>query len=161
MSYLLNNHWAWSPFYVVSFIRQFIHTPRPNRILQYLKGYGWSLWMCNSMHAFVSTYMLIRMGDLLMVITCYCTFVGGNLVIWKGKIQNMVTKLSMKVKYRAMFTIIVQLFRSERLELFRLVLQNSFATIKLPYTLLLIHFFTRKQSILKFAILHEKSYKKV
>ena len=32
----------------------------------------------------------------------YCVFVGGNLVSWKSKKQNVVSRLSVESKYRAM-----------------------------------------------------------
>ena len=34
--------------------------------------------------------------------TGYCTFVGGNIVMWKSKKQSVVTKSSVEAKYRAM-----------------------------------------------------------
>ncbi|GAA0183065.1 hypothetical protein LIER_30546 [Lithospermum erythrorhizon] len=34
--------------------------------------------------------------------TSYCVFVGGNLVSWKSKKQNVVSLASAKTKYRAM-----------------------------------------------------------
>jgi hypothetical protein len=35
-------------------------------------------------------------------ITYFCTFVDGNLIIWKSKKQNVVARLSIEVVYRAM-----------------------------------------------------------
>ena len=32
----------------------------------------------------------------------YCTFIGGNLVTWRSKKQNVVSRSSVKVEYRAM-----------------------------------------------------------
>ncbi|CAL8163237.1 unnamed protein product [Prunus armeniaca] len=34
--------------------------------------------------------------------TCYCTFVGGNIVTWKSKKQNVIARSSAEAKYRAM-----------------------------------------------------------
>lgn len=36
------------------------------------------------------------------VTTSYCTFIGGNLVIWRSKKQGVVVRSSVEVKYRAM-----------------------------------------------------------
>ena len=34
--------------------------------------------------------------------TCYCTFQGGNLMSWKGKKQNAVSRTSVKAEFSVM-----------------------------------------------------------
>ena len=41
--------------------------------------------------------------------TGYCTFLGGNLVSWRSKKQNVVAQSSVEAKFRAMATVVCEL----------------------------------------------------
>jgi Reverse transcriptase (RNA-dependent DNA polymerase) len=97
--------------FAVSLVSQFMHAPKTphldaiNRILRYLKGTpGKGIWMKNN-----GTNDLYGYSDADWTgsfdrksTTGFCTFVGGNLVTWKSKKQNVVAQSSAEVEYQAM-----------------------------------------------------------
>ena len=76
-----------------------------NRILRYLKGTpGKGIWMRRN-----KTYDVCGYSDADWAgafdrksTTGFCVFVGGNLVTWKSKKQNVVARSSAEAEYRAM-----------------------------------------------------------
>jgi hypothetical protein len=97
--------------FVVSQISQFMHAPRTphldaiNRILRYLKGSpGKGIWMKrNNTNAICGYSDADWAGSFDRKLTTgFYTFVGGNLVTWKSKKQNIVARSSAKAEYRAM-----------------------------------------------------------
>ncbi|XP_078160139.1 uncharacterized protein LOC144555617 [Carex rostrata] len=97
--------------FAVSVISQFMHAPRTShlsaieRILRYLKGTpGQGIWMRKN-----NTNDVVGFSDADWAGSCdrksttgFCTFVGGNLVTWKSKKQNVVARSSAEAEYRAM-----------------------------------------------------------
>ncbi|KAL0561798.1 hypothetical protein IC582_002241 [Cucumis melo] len=97
--------------FAVSIVSQFMHAPRTchmeaiNRILRYLKGTpGQGILMKQN-----STNTVVGFSDADWAGSCdrksttgFCTFVGGNLVTWKSKKQNVVARSSAEAEYRAM-----------------------------------------------------------
>jgi hypothetical protein len=88
-----------------------MHAPRTthleavDRILKYLKkAPGQGIWMRkNNTNDVVGYFDAYWAGNYdRKSTTGYCTFIGGNLVIWKSKRQNVVARLSAETKYRAM-----------------------------------------------------------
>jgi transposase InsO family protein len=98
--------------YAVSVVSQFMHNPKEthlravNRVLQYLKGSP-------------GRGVLFRKGDSLTLesytdadyggsrvdgrsTSGYCTFLGGNLVTWRSKKQNVVARSSAEAEFRSM-----------------------------------------------------------
>ena len=98
--------------YVVSLVSQFMHAPTVThlhvvkRILQYLKGsIGRGILMRNNGSTQIQGYTDADWaGNALdrKSTTGYCTFVGGNLVTWKSKKQNVIARSSAEAEYRAM-----------------------------------------------------------
>jgi hypothetical protein len=97
--------------FTVSKISQFMHSPRSshleaiNRILRYLKGApGKGIFMKNNNSNKICGYTDANwVGSFDRKFTTgYCTFVGGNLAIWKSKKQNIVARSSVEAEYRAM-----------------------------------------------------------
>jgi hypothetical protein len=97
--------------FVVSQVSKFMHTPRTshldaiNRILRYLKSCpGKRIWMRNNRTNAVCGYFDANwVGSFdRKSTTGFCTFVGGNLVTWKSKKQNVVARSSAEAEYRAM-----------------------------------------------------------
>jgi Reverse transcriptase (RNA-dependent DNA polymerase)/gag-polypeptide of LTR copia-type/Integrase core domain/GAG-pre-integrase domain len=98
--------------FAVSIISQFMHSPRTthldvvNRILRYLKGCpGQGILMKRN----YDTNSIAGYSDADWAgtfdrksTTGYCTFVGGNLVTWRSKKQNVVARSSAEAEYRAM-----------------------------------------------------------
>ena len=100
--------------YAVILVSRFMHVPKVqhmdavNRILRYLKGSAErGIWMRKNGHTSISAYTDVDW------VGCpidrrstagYCIFVGGNLVTWKSKKQNVVAKSSAEAEYRAMST---------------------------------------------------------
>ena len=97
---------------VVSVVSQFRHNPKEehlqtvHRILHYLKGMpekeilfkkGTSLTLEAYTDVNYTRFMVDRCSTL-----GYCTFLGGNLVTWRSKKQNVVARSSVKAKLRAM-----------------------------------------------------------
>jgi hypothetical protein len=84
--------------FVVSQVNKFMHAPRTphldaiNRILRYLKSCpGKGIWMRNNKTNAVCGYSdadWVGSFDKNLTIG-FCTFVGGNLVTWKSKKQNI------------------------------------------------------------------------
>jgi len=98
--------------FVVSLLSQYMHAPTSQhldlmkRILRYLKGtISRGIVMTRNRHTNIIGYTdsdwtgnaLDRRST-----TGYCMFVGGNLVSWKNKKQQVVTRSSAEAKYRAM-----------------------------------------------------------
>ena len=98
--------------YAVSMVSQFMHSPIVHhlnivkRILRYLKGsIGRGIIMHNNHSTIISGYTdadwagnaIDRKSKI-----GHCTFVGGNLVTWKSKKQQVVARSSVEAEYRAM-----------------------------------------------------------
>ncbi|XP_070672606.1 uncharacterized mitochondrial protein AtMg00810-like [Malus domestica] len=98
--------------YAVSLVSQFMHAPSMDhmkivhRVLRYLKGsIGRGIIMRNNNHTRILGYTDADWaGNALdrKSITGFCTFVRGNLVIWKSKKQSVVARSSAEAEYRAM-----------------------------------------------------------
>ena len=95
----------------VSQISKFMHSPRTphleaiNRILRYLKGNpGKGILMKNNNSNNICGYSDADWAGSFdrKSTTGFCTFVGGNLVTWKSKKQNVVARSSAEAEYRAM-----------------------------------------------------------
>jgi Reverse transcriptase (RNA-dependent DNA polymerase) len=95
----------------ISQISKFMHAPRTphleaiNRILRYLKGTpGKGVWMKNNNSNEICGYSDADWAGSYdrKSTTGYCTFVGGNLVTWKSKKQNVIARSSAEAEYRAM-----------------------------------------------------------
>jgi hypothetical protein len=95
----------------VSQISRFMHLPRTphleavNRILRYLKGNpGKGIKMKNNNSNELCGYSDADWAGSFdrKSTTGFCTFVGGNLVTWKSKKQNVVARSSAEAEYRAM-----------------------------------------------------------
>jgi len=97
--------------FAVSMVSQFMHASRTShlevidRILRYLKDTpGQEIWMKkNGTNDVVDFSNANWAGSCDMKSTIgFCTFVGGNLVTWKRKKQNVIARFSAEAKYRAM-----------------------------------------------------------
>jgi Reverse transcriptase (RNA-dependent DNA polymerase) len=97
--------------FAVSQISKFMHSPRTphldavNRILRYLKGTpGKGIWMKRNNTNVICGYSDADWAGSFdrKSTTGFCTFVGGNLVTWKSKKQNVVARSSAEAEYRAM-----------------------------------------------------------
>ncbi|XP_048431136.1 uncharacterized mitochondrial protein AtMg00810-like [Pyrus x bretschneideri] len=98
--------------YAVSVASQFMHSPTVDhlhilkRILRYLKGsIGQGIIMRNNKSITIGGYTdAYWAGNVLdrKSTTGYCTFVGGNLVTWKSKKQQVIARSSAEAEYRAM-----------------------------------------------------------
>jgi Reverse transcriptase (RNA-dependent DNA polymerase) len=97
--------------YVVGQVSKFMQAPRKphldaiDRILRYLKGTpGNGIWMKNNKSNEVCGYADADWAGSFdrRSTTGYCTFVGGNIVTWKSKKQNVVARSSAEAEYRAM-----------------------------------------------------------
>ncbi|XP_068323144.1 uncharacterized mitochondrial protein AtMg00810-like [Pyrus communis] len=105
--------------YAMSLASQFMHSPTVDhlhivkRILCYLKGsIGQGIIMRNNKSTTISGYTKTDWaGNTLdrKSTTCYCTFVGGNLVTWKSKKQQVIAHSSAKAEYRAMTATVCEL----------------------------------------------------
>jgi hypothetical protein len=97
--------------FAVSMVSQFMHAPCTShlsaidRILRYLKCTpGQGIWMRKN-----GSNDVVGFSDVDWAGSCdrksttgFCTFVGGNLVTWKSKKQNVVARSSAEPEYRAM-----------------------------------------------------------
>ncbi|CAL2230475.1 unnamed protein product [Prunus armeniaca] len=94
--------------YAVSVSSQFIHSPSEDhmvtvmRILSYLKSaHGRSLLFKKNEHldpkSYFDTYYAITDRRYMLG---YFTFIGGNLVMWRSKKQNVVSRSSVRSEYR-------------------------------------------------------------
>ncbi|GKC76017.1 uncharacterized mitochondrial protein-like protein [Tanacetum coccineum] len=98
--------------FLVSVVSQFLITPRTShwdavtQILGYLKGtLGLGILYANHGHHIAEGFTdvdYVGCPNTLRSPTGYCSFVGGNLVSWKSKKQNVVSRSSSKAEYRAM-----------------------------------------------------------
>ena len=97
--------------YLVNMISQFMHDPRERhlqaayRVLHYLKenpGKG-ILFKKNDNHVLEAYIDVDYAGSLVdrRSTTGYCTFLGGNLVTWRSKKQNVVARSSAESEFRA------------------------------------------------------------
>jgi len=111
--------------FAVSLVSQHMHAPTiqhlgiVKRILRYLKGsIGCGIVMNNNGHTNIMGYSdsdwagnaLDRRST-----TDYCMFVGGNLVSWKSKKQNVVARSSTEAEYHAMTSTACELVWLKRL----------------------------------------------
>ena len=98
--------------YSVNVLSQFMHSPRRShfqaalRVLRYLKGttgLGISFLKTGKLYLILYTDS-DYVGSFVdrRSITGYCTMLGGNLVTWRSKKQNIMSKLSTGVEFRAM-----------------------------------------------------------
>lgn len=97
--------------YSVSVISQFMHDPREShlqaayRILHYLKGNpGKGILFKKTNTLTLEAYTDADYASSLVdrrSTTRYCTFLGGNLVTWRSKKQNVVARSSAKSEFRA------------------------------------------------------------
>jgi len=98
--------------YAVSVVSQFMHDPRErhlqavNRIIQYLKpsprnGLLFKKGKNLSMKIFTDANYAGSIVDRRST-TGYCMFLGGNLVTWRTKKQNVVAKSSAETQFRVM-----------------------------------------------------------
>jgi hypothetical protein len=98
--------------YVVSVVSQFIHAPSEahmdavNRILRYLKSApGRGLMFSRHGHLDIEGHIDVDWAGSVTDIRStsgYFTFMGGNLVSWRSKKQNVVSRSSAKAEYRGM-----------------------------------------------------------
>eukprot|EP00257_Ricinus_communis_P018990 XP_015577840.1 uncharacterized protein LOC107261645 [Ricinus communis] len=97
--------------YAMSMVSQFMHASRTShseaidKILRYLKGTpGQGIWMKkNNTNTIVGFFDADWAGSYdKKSTTGFCTFVGGNLVTWKSKKQNVMARSSAEAEYRAM-----------------------------------------------------------
>jgi hypothetical protein len=88
-----------------------MHSPRTqhleaiNRVLRYLKGTpGKGIWMENNNSNEICGYFDVDWAESFdrKLTTGFCIFVGGNLVTWKSKKQNIVARSSAEAEFRAM-----------------------------------------------------------
>lgn len=98
--------------FAVSLVSQFMHSPREvhlqasHRILQYLKGTpGRGILYKRNGNAIIEAYTDADYAGSVIdrrSTTGYCTFLGGNLVTWRSKKQNVVARSSAEAEFRAM-----------------------------------------------------------
>ncbi|XP_061369054.1 uncharacterized mitochondrial protein AtMg00810-like [Gastrolobium bilobum] len=98
--------------YIVSYISQFLHAPTNghmnlvDRLLRYLKeSPGKGIWMKKNHNTNIVAYADAHWAGNPIdrrSISGFCTFVGGNIVIWKSKKQSVVARSSAEAEYRAM-----------------------------------------------------------
>jgi len=98
--------------FVVSVVSQFMHDPREmhlqavNRILQYLKGSpGKGILFKRGGNMVLEAYTDADYAGSLVdrrSSSGYCTFLGGNLVTWRSKKQNVVARSSAESEFRSM-----------------------------------------------------------
>jgi len=96
----------------VSVVSQFMHDPREmhlqavNRILQYLKGSpGKGILFKRGGNMVLEAYTDADYAGSLVdrrSSSGYCTFLGGNLVTWRSKKQNVVARSSAESEFRSM-----------------------------------------------------------
>jgi hypothetical protein len=95
-----------------------MHAPRTphldtiNRILRYLKGSpGKGIWMNRNNTNTICGYFDADWAENFdrKSTTGFCTFVGGNLITWNRKRQNIVARSSAETEYRAMTSTISEL----------------------------------------------------
>ncbi|KAK9217910.1 hypothetical protein WN943_006540 [Citrus x changshan-huyou] len=106
--------------FAVSLVSQFMHAPGPEhfetvyRILRYLKGSpGKGLLFRKNGHLQVEVYTDADWAGSVTdrrSTSGYCTFVGGNLVTWRSKKQNVVARSSAEAEYRAVALGICEVF---------------------------------------------------
>ena len=95
--------------YAVSVISQFMHSPKEvhlqatHRTLQYLKGTPRKgiLFKRNGVLVLEAYTNADYVGSIVdrRSTSGYCTFLGGNLVIWKSKKQNVVARSSAEAEF--------------------------------------------------------------
>ncbi|BBH09537.1 Seven transmembrane MLO family protein [Prunus dulcis] len=105
--------------HVVSLVNQHMHAPRTThlqaikRILRYLKGsLGRGILMKKNGNTNIIGYSDADWAGCTVdrkSTTGYCTFVGGNLVTWKSKKQNVIARSSAEAEYRAMASLTCKL----------------------------------------------------
>lgn len=97
--------------YSVSVLSQFMHDPREshlqvvNRVMHYLKGNpGKGILFKKNDNLTLEAYTDADYAGSIIdrrSMTGYCTFLGGNLVTWKSKKQNVVARSSAESEFRA------------------------------------------------------------
>ena len=107
--------------YAVGIVSQFMHSPTVDhlnvvkQILHYLKGsIGRGIFMQNNQSTSISGYTNADWAGNAIdrrSTTGYCTFVGGNIVTWKSKKQQVIAQSSAEDEYRAMTATAGELIR--------------------------------------------------
>ncbi|KAI5337174.1 hypothetical protein L3X38_016443 [Prunus dulcis] len=105
--------------YAVSLVSQHMHAPRTThlqavkRILRHLKGSpSRGILMKKNGNTIIIGYSDADWAGCTVdrkSTTGYCTFVGGNLVTWKSKKQNVIARSSAEAEYRAMASLTCEL----------------------------------------------------
>jgi hypothetical protein len=103
--------------FAVSLVSQFMHAPKTihleavDRTLRYLKGSQVRhMDEKNETNSIVGYSYADWAGSYdRKSTTRYCTFIGGDLMSWKNKKQNMVARSSAEAKYRAMASTVSKL----------------------------------------------------
>ena len=98
--------------FAVSLVSQFMHQPKEAhlhavfRIIQYLKGTpGRGILFRKNQSLSIESYTDADYAGSIVdrrSTTGYCTFLGGNLVTWRSKKQNVVARSSAEAEFRAM-----------------------------------------------------------
>ncbi|XP_048429857.1 uncharacterized mitochondrial protein AtMg00810-like [Pyrus x bretschneideri] len=100
--------------YAVRLVSQFMHAPSVKhllivkRILRYLKALGRGILMKNNQSTQISGYTDADWAGNAIdkkFTAGYCTFIGGNIVTWKSKKQQVIVHSSAEAEYRAMASI--------------------------------------------------------
>eukprot|EP00257_Ricinus_communis_P022132 XP_015581781.1 uncharacterized protein LOC107262162 [Ricinus communis] len=151
--------------YAVSMVSQFMHAPRTSHldaidiILRHLKGTpNQGIWMKDN-----NAYAIFGFSNVDWAGNCdkksttgFCTFVGGDLVTWKNKKQNVTARSSAEADYRAMASTASELIWIKQVFIDMKVDYKApikcITTAKLPGTSHQILFSTNELNILKSTI---------